>query len=180
MWYKKCLAELILPGKPGTSILKPKHKPGFHSILRHNDNITIPKIRKEGLLMSEARGHTYGEPDLIWGTTGKMYNADVPTVEFQISPEHLKSANIPSFGLHDEEEIEKYWENSNNYFALTKDIAPEDIKEIHEPWHDKARYMLENPDVLKHVQKNIHEFLQLPQEYSTAIRYLIEQRILKG
>jgi len=182
MWYRTTLAQLILPENFGSSILKPKYKRGLHSVIQFDED-RIPSIREHGLRIDKSRGHTYGEPDLIWGTIGEPYNKDVPNVEIQISPENIQSAEIP-WHLRDEEEIDKYWEIPKNYFALRKDIPPEDIIAIHEPWQDQVRYILENPDTLDYVQERIDEFLNpknswYDKKIATAVQYLIEQGILK-
>jgi hypothetical protein len=177
MWYRKVLADLILPDEPESLILKPKHRRGFHSILRQDWRERIPRIKQEGLLLNSALGDTYGEPNFIWGTTGwsGRYNKNAPTVEFQVSPEHIQSAEIPWY--REDRDLDEYWNTPSNYLVLRKDVPPEDILAIHEPWHEDLKYVLENPYALEQIKKDPKQFLEIDQ-YEPVVRYLIAQGII--
>lgn len=183
MWYRLCTDNNIYDEMkvidPETMPLKPHYRRGFHSVLRQDWKDRIPSILQNGLRIDKGLGQTYGEPNLIWGTTGYngRYNKTAPTVEFQISPEHLSSAYHP--GSRNEDQYDEYWKNSTNYITLTKNIEPEDILAIHAPWHEHLKYALENPDVIEMIKKDPKDFLEKAKafgEYETyepIVRYLI-------
>jgi hypothetical protein len=171
MWYRQARKEVILPG---TLPLKKDHYRGFHSILRSDAMERIPSILNEGLRIDKGLGNTYGEPNLIWGNTSwdKRYNKTAPTVEFQISPEHLKSAEVPYHSIGDSSRFyDEYFANPNKSFALRKSISPEDILSIHESWMDDVMYLLNNLDTLEYAKK---AYSDLPEENQKAVDFLVE------
>lgn len=150
MWYKYALDDakrnIILPG---SSPIKPDYFRAWSGVAGDLDS-----IREHGLSLDFARGHKYGEPDLIWGSTGGWDDRNQsyrlrPTVEFQISPEILKNAHTPwrSPGF----DYEKFFSKPGT-IALRDSIPPEDIIEIYEPWMDDVLYLLDNPDAFYYVE----------------------------
>ena len=173
---------------PETSILKPGHYRGFHSVIRQDWKDRLPSIWQKGLNTNQGLAEKYQEPSMIWGTTGYegRYNKSAPTVEYAISPEHLRSAFTPhARSEHDAPDYyDQHWKNPKNYITLQKDIDPEDILAIHEPWHDDVRYVLEdrNKDVLEMVKKDPKDFLQKAEAFGELDRYapVVEYLIANG
>lgn len=84
-----------------------------HRILYHatENNDTARKIFREGLLLSEMKGHISKEPDVIWATTRpNAYSEVKPLVIFQV-PENDPSVNYVG----------------TNQARVLRDVPPEDI-----------------------------------------------------
>ena len=140
--------------------------PDTHVRIFHNTSLdpgVINSIRQRGLTMEQARGNSYGEPNMIWGHTDLKSANDYGArssgmVEFQVPKNRfVQHAQLPpryNFGNTPEEqeaEFSDHWGGSN-HVAFYHPVPPEDILAIHEPWHDKLLYLRENPEALEAMQ----------------------------
>jgi len=170
MWYRWALDQakhnIILPGHSPL-------KPGYFRAWTGTEG-DFDSIRKHGLSLDFAQGHKYQEPDFIWGSTGgwedrnKSYRLR-PTVEFQISPEILKSANTPWYrpGF----DYENFFSKPGTV-ALTESIPPEDIIEIYEPWMDDVIYLLDNPEAFEYVKALVENGEDFGEDYIKAYEFI--------
>lgn len=192
MWYKLSTEQkkIVIPGMafPGDTPLKPGHYRAYHSVTRRPDKGTtgdeiIDSIKTKGLSLEHAKGHTYGEPDIIWGVTGdypnayeNRYNKHVPAVEFQVSRDHLRGALTPSWSDSDQD-YEKHFASPNQYVALMQSIEPENIIEVYPEWFDSAIYLLHNPDVWDYAIDHLDTMP--PEKEGAAIRFLLSKGAIK-
>lgn len=152
-------AELV-PSEKGSQPI-----PEGHVRLYHYTRGTPESIRGHGILLGRAKGSTYGEPNLIWGSTlppGPHHTI----VEFHVPASDISHhANYPEKGadLRD-------WESRNMHATLVRDIQPHEILAIHEPWHDRYRYIASHPDVARAVLAGEHDDLMEVEDYGPAIR----------
>lgn len=164
--------NIIIPDEgviwPETKPIPEGYRRGFHSIVNFDDLNDLQRrmdsIREKGLSLEHTRAHTYGEPALIWGTPNweHAYNKQVPTVEFQISPEmqdHFETPWHPNV-RHNPEYYDEWWKGGG-HLALNESIAPEDIIAIHEPWHEHLKYLL------KQHPEHLPELLQIYRNLDT-------------
>jgi len=172
MWYRYALEQIkhniILPGE---TALKPGYFRAWTGSRGDKDS-----IREKGLSLDFAEGHKYQEPDLIWGSTGGWDDRDKsyrlrPTVEFQISPEILKSADVPHYRANFD--YEQYFSKPGTV-ALRESIPAEDIIEIYEPWMDEVLYLLENPDAFEYIKDQVEGGEDLGSDYFHAYNFIKE------
>lgn len=170
MWYrwalKKVKDNIILPGK---TPLKPGYFRAWSGTTGDFDS-----IRKHGLSLDFSQGDKYNEPNLIWGSTGRWEDRhpsyiSLPTVEFQISPEILKTAEHPPYDPNFD--YEQFF-SKPGIIALTESIPPEDIIEIYEPWMDIVLYLLESPEAFEYLEKIIENGEDLDEDYLKAYRFI--------
>ena len=136
--------KIFVPPEPGTVPI-----PSNHIRLYHYTNADPDVIRREGLLLSKARGHSYGEPDFIWGST------QIPShyknyIEFSVPMDDKRFESIFGSGP-DKRQSPKYYEKGVHHFTLIGDVKPQEFIAVHEPWHYHYRYMIDGyvDDVLK-------------------------------
>ncbi len=140
-FYKHLMVESLVdkkiidvPKEPGTVPI-----PNNHIRLYHYTSAPAEELRRDGLLISKAKGHTYGEPDMIWSSL-KMPEEDQRYVEFSVP------IDDPRFGVKpDAFRGASYYKDKQSNFTFFDDIKPSEFIAIHEPWHHVYRYMTENP-----------------------------------
>lgn len=109
--------------------------PEGHVRLYHHTP-ALSAVRREGLRLSAARGHTYGEPDAIWATTeppgeyGRF-------VEFSVDPHELDIGRGSS---------PQDLESRRSNVTLSRDVSSSEFLATHEPWHRTARYLMDSDD----------------------------------
>ena len=62
----EAIGKIDVPKEPGTVPIPPNYVRLYHYTYTNPDD-----LRKDGLLLSKAKGHTYGEPDFVWSSTAK-------------------------------------------------------------------------------------------------------------
>lgn len=168
MWYRHALNSNIK--LPGRSDLKPGYFRAFHS----TNEDAIPSIREYGLRLNQGHGTLYSEPSFIWGKTDWAHRwfPDSPTVEFQISPEILKSAEHP----YNHPNPSDYFSQPNKMVALTRDIPPDDIIEIYDYWMDDVLYLLDDPETFNALEDDIKSgnILGIPDNFIKAYNFIKE------
>lgn len=127
--------ELAFP-TPGTTPVPEGHVRLFH----YTDNEGLAGIRKEGIKLSASRGHTYGEPNLVWASAGVpnndpdnklFHNKNV--VEFHMDPSDL------DIGRGTDPSV---LEKNNSHVTMLGDVSRGNIVAFHQPWHPVARDVL--------------------------------------
>jgi hypothetical protein len=141
-----------VPKEPGTVPI-----PSNHLRLYHYTNTTSDELQRDGLLMSKAKGHTYGEPDFVWASLKKP--SDYKTyVEFSVP------IDDPRFSIWGSKPdvsrgVEFYADGSDD-FTFRGDIKPDEFIAIHEPWHHAYRYIVdENPEMIPDVLAGKYDYL---------------------
>jgi SPP1 gp7 family putative phage head morphogenesis protein len=156
-----------VPPKIGTAKV-----PEGHIRLFHYTRGNPQQIREQGLKLSNARGHTYGEPDMIWGST-QPPSLDHNIVEYHIpaNDEMLSHmANCPRKG----EDLKEFMKGTQ-HVGMVRDIIPKEIIGVHEPWHHKYHYIQEHPDVKEATLKGEHDALLDMDDYGPAVRKVKEE-----
>jgi len=120
--------------------------PSNHIRLYHYTRGNPEDVRHEGLMMSHAKGETYGEPNMIWASSQPPDPSIKNIVEFHVSVDEPMSLERPNKGQSTEE-----WMKGNHHVGFYRDIRPEEILAVHEPWHEKYRYIMNDADLLKKV-----------------------------
>lgn len=139
-----------VPPAPGASPIPPNTMRIMH--YSHPDNVN--SIRKNGLLRSAGRGHTYGEPDAVWAAAGRPKRVDDMAdtgkvfVEGWVRPDQLDIGRPVTLGRDGEvddrvRESMKFAEDRNSHVTLMGNLPPNQIAAIHEPWHHSYRYLSE-------------------------------------
>ena len=113
----------------------------------HYTNGDPEAIRQEGLKLSYARGSSYGEPDMIWGSSVPPDAGIKNIVEFHVDAGEQMSLERPRDGQDPSE-----WMKGNHHVGFHRDIRPDEIIAVHEPWHGDYRYIMSNPEVIERVK----------------------------
>jgi hypothetical protein len=144
--------KIDVPAEPGTVSIPPNYLR-----LYHYSNETPEELRKTGLLLSKAKGNTYGEPNFVWASTAKP--GDYKTfVEFAVpidDPRFCRfggSAPDPSQGVD-------FYHKRGSDFTFLGDIKPSEFIAIHEPWHHTYRYLADDPENLRGTLRGDHDEL---------------------
>ena len=125
--------------------------------LFHFTRGNIEDIRKNGLLISQAQGSKYGEPDMIWGSTSLNEYKEMASykniIEFSVP---VQDIGFPK--QYGQEDIDKL-NSGSHHVGIFRDIRPNEILAIHEPWHSHYRYMEKDKELLKEVINGEHDEL---------------------
>jgi len=126
-----------IPAEPGSTPIGKDEVRFYHYTLPEN----LESIKTNGLQVTSARGETYGEPNLVWGSTSKQgYDFNSQTiVEYKLPIEELRSflvAGSPGQNTSAEELTA-----GNHNIGVPFDVKPENIIAIHEPWQSTYRYI---------------------------------------
>jgi hypothetical protein len=129
--------------------------------LYHYTGAPAQVIRDEGIRMDAAKGHSYGEPNLVWASTA------LPEVSHKVFAEFAIKAGDPRMDIGAYQPGIKYgyvegdpdrpgertpegWAKSltarGANVTFLGDIKPEEIIAVHEPWHQAYHHIKENPD----------------------------------
>ncbi len=145
------------------------HERGTHPIPEghirafHYTRGDVDSIKKHGLKLDHARGHTYGEPNMIWGSSNQPdHHHNV--VEFHIPH------NDPGIALGGHfQQDHTNWNKGVNHVGMRRDIKPHEILAVHEPWHQQYHYIKKHPDLHKEVLAGKHDHLLNTNGYGRAI-----------
>ena len=158
-----------LPAPPGTTPVPE----GALRLWHYTSDSALDSIEQTGLQMASARGESYGEPDLIWGSAQTPDFSDIdtrPRIEFYVLPEEVDIGR-PNVG-----ESGKAWADrltrAKAHVTTTTDIEPSRII-IHHKWHRATRYM--EREILAEVLAGEHDNLVGDKNYAhygKAIEYL--------
>ena len=99
-------------------------------------------IRKEGLKLSNARGNTYGEPNVIWSSTIKP-KTGLPIIEFAVPIDDKRITRMAGNYI-DVKDGADFYNNRDTHVTFYGDINPSEFIAIHEPWHRVYRYLIKN------------------------------------
>lgn len=162
-----------IPAAPGTVSIPKGHIRAYHWT-----NADPDQIKQEGLLLSRALGHTYGEPDLVWGSTSKPENGfnAKPVVEFHVPAEDLSGTVETPRGQDPEE-----WQKGYHHIGLRRDVRPDEIIAVHEPWHE-VYHGLNDRDGIEYVLSGaLDSYVDDPMfpDQSKAIRRIKEEHEAK-
>ncbi len=138
-----------VPPEPGKSPLPGGTVRGFH----YTDAKNLDAVRREGLLIRHARGHTSQEPDAIWFSgTNSYWKGDPGSVLLEVA---VPPKTIVIGG-------------TSSNFALMQDVPPSWIIAVHEAWHSHYRYLVENDR--EGTIAGDHDSLLTDKAYGPAIR----------
>lgn len=140
-----------VPPEPGSTPIPPDSVRLYHYITLHKGGFTeeqaaIDSLKKNGIDIKLSRGSTYGEPNVVWGSTQKPHRNKI-YVEFAIP------MNDPRWLIgKPRSQADVDWLNkSGGDVTFGSSIKPEEIIAIHMPWHHTYRYLVSHnmiPEVL--------------------------------
>lgn len=153
--YYEYLAEVRVsknvvkvPAEPGSVSI-----PSDHIRLYHYTTADVDELMRNGLMMSKARGSTYGEPNMIWASSIKP-GGHKTYVEFSVSK------NDERFGINDPRRMDNFDVKYPRDYTFLSDIKPQEFIAIHEPWHNDYRYIVDdNPDMIDDVLAGKYDYL---------------------
>lgn len=128
-----------------------------HLRLYHYTDATPEELNRDGLLMSKAKGHTYGEPNFVWASLKKP-NDYKRYVEFSVP---IDDPRFSFWGSKpDVSRGASFYKDKSNDFTFDGDIKPSEFIAIHEPWHHAYRYIVdENPEMIPDVLAGKYDYL---------------------
>lgn len=161
-----------VPDAPGTTPIPGGYVRLYH-YTRVDDASDLSKhraaesLRRHGILISESRGETYGEPNVVWAST-HMPGRNKVFAEFALSMDDPRwVVGKPPSDDTPEEYMERGWD-----CFFSDSIRPEEIIAVHEPWHYHYRYILEN-DLTDEVRAGEFNHLLGTREYGPAVRKVL-------
>ena len=172
-YYNHLLAEsendkqiIPIPKEPGTVPI-----PNNHLRLYHYTDASTEELKRNGLLLNKAKGHTYGEPNFVWASLQKppRYKR---YVEFSVP---IDDSRFSTWGSKpDARGGVEYYKGKSNDFTFMGDIKPDEFIAIHEPWHHVYRYLVDKK------QSQIKNILNGEYDYLIDDRYSNEAEAIKA
>jgi hypothetical protein len=157
-------AGVTVPEDPGTTPVPPGHVRLYHYTKISNPE-AAEALRQNGLDISQARGSTYGEPNVVWASSRTPERSKV-FAEFSISADDPRWAEgKPEPGSDPREYERRGWDC---YFRDS--IRPDEIIAVHEPWHWQYRYLKKNPGLWDELESGEFDRLLNDAEYGPAVR----------
>jgi len=159
-----------VPPEPGTLPIPPDHVRLYHyTKVNGADDASkfqaAELLRQRGVDISQARGSSYGEPNVVWASTATPDPSRV-FAEFSIGMNDPRWAmNKPAPGENPREYEARRWDC---YFRDS--IRPDEIVAVHEPWHWKYRYLRKNPNLWDQLEQGDFDRAMNDEEYGPAIR----------
>ena len=146
--------RIYVPPEPGTKPIPHNHLRLYH----YTDPECLDDIRKHGLQLKHAKGHTYHEPNFIWASLSKP--RDFKTfIEFSVA---INDPRLTQFGgAKPREDLGvEFYKNRGSDFTFSQDITPNDFIDIHEPWHHPYRYITqEGTNIIEEVLNGKFDYL---------------------
>lgn len=138
-----------VPPAPGEASVPADHVRLYHytrSPEGESQEQAEERLYQQGIDIGKARGHTYGEPDVVWGST-QIPNKGKVFAEFNIHKDD------PRWGIgRPKTSKDVDWlHKSGADVTLMGSVKPEEITAVHLPWHHTYRYLQEHnmfPEVL--------------------------------
>jgi hypothetical protein len=158
-YYKHLLFESLVdkkiidvPKEPGTVPI-----PSNHLRLYHYTDASNDELERDGLLISKAKGHMYGEPDFVWASLKQPGNYK-KYVEFSVP---IDDPRFSMWGSKpDAYRGAEFYSGKSNDFTFQGDIKPNEFIAIHEPWHHHYRYIVnEKPSIVQNVLDGEYDYL---------------------
>lgn len=174
-WLKAAWRERVssIPA-PGETPIPEGHYRFYHytrgnSPEEYRQNLN--SIKQNGLQLDQARGESYGEPNLIWGS-GSPPDDRHHFVEFHV-PRDFEGWDIGKPWMEKGHSPQDYADRGTHVTFL-RNIPPENIVATHEPWHRAVKYIQElKPKEVKELEellnKDNSDYLD---EYRIAMKYL--------
>ena len=128
-------AKVEVPDEPGTVSISPNHLR-----LYHYTSVDPKILKREGLKRSAAKGHTYGEPDVVWASLTLPSDSKI-FVEFSMAIDDPRFAKWAGNAPDSSAGVE-YYKGRGSDFTIYGDISPSEFIAIHEPWHHTYRYLV--------------------------------------
>lgn len=123
----------------------------------------LASIVEHGIRQDRAKGESYGEPSVVWGSTAKPHDFK-EFVEFWVKPDEIGIGKPQSreYGKQlSQEEIDEF--NAGNHdVTLHGDVAPERIIGVHEDWHGSYRYAAQEDSLQKEIKEGGMNYLLDP------------------
>lgn len=160
-YYEYLLVEMDVRSKEVVKVPKEAGSeaiPSNHLRLYHYTDVGVDELMRDGLLLSKAKGHTYGEPDFVWASL-KRPSDYKRYVEFSVPIDDDRFSDWGS--APDVERGVEFYKGRSNDFTFRGDIKPEEFIAIHEPWHHSYRYMTEEPEVIQDVLDGKYDYLTM-------------------
>lgn len=163
-----------VPPAPGTAPVPE----GALRVYHYTDDLSA--VLASGLQRSKAKGHTYGEPDVVWASAQRPGNHK-EYVEFYVYPFELGIGREIGQERFTPEQVQAR-EAYGSDVTLLGDLPPERIISYHQRWHDTYRYLSESPEKIMEVLRGDHDGItkdDFPDEYR-AIQLLKKQYTLQN
>jgi hypothetical protein len=159
------------PAAPGETPLPPDTIRLYHYTEGPEE---LASITKHGLLVSKAKGHTYGEPNMVWASA-ETPHYDRHFVEIAASPRQL---DIGSGYFKDRDhptakEIEEITKRGSNV-TFHGDVRPDQIIATHTPSDEAYRYIDDSPYNQKELRADPHAYDFDPATNEAVRRWLAD------
>jgi hypothetical protein len=173
--YQRVAALTDVPPPPGSTPLSPDHVRLYHYTHLQKgmtEEQVVENLKQHGLDIKKAKGSSYGEPNVIWGST-QVPNRNHIFTEFAVHKDD------PRWGIgrpRTTKDVE--WLNKSGGDVTFQDsIRPEDFIAIHVPWHDTYRYLVEH-DMVNDVVNGEYDYLldKPDSKEAKAIQYIKDRR----
>jgi hypothetical protein len=142
-----------VPKPPGETPIPADHVRLYHYISSYkggqkpeSEEQMAENIKNGGIDISKARGHIYGEPDVVWASTR-------PPGKHKVFAEFDIHKDDPRWGIGKPRTPgDVDWLNKGDvHVTFGGSIEPHEIKAVHLPWHGTYRYLQSHnmfPEVL--------------------------------
>lgn len=155
-WRRAAGVSDPVPPEPGQSPIPPGTVRMYHVTPLDN----LDSILRNGLTLDNARGTTYGEPNLIWFSNNtdywNPYHGRSVMLEVAIPTSVIEEAGFALIG------------GPGGNMGTPFDIPSDWIVAVHEPWHGHYRYVETSggdPDVLD----GLREMAETDEQYARAL-----------
>ena len=128
----------------------------------------LESVSKNGIDLSKAKGHTYGEPNVVWASAQKPGD-NKSYVEFAVS------VDDPRIVIGKPSQSPEEYMNYGHNCAFNDSIKPNEIIAVHEPWHNKYRYIMDRPELQADIKDGKYDHLINNKEYGPAINLVKNQ-----
>ena len=162
-----------IPPAPGTSPIPEGHLRLYHYFPYESDRDergTVASLWGQGINFGNAKGHTYGEPNMVWASGTKPQD-DHAYVEFSVAWDDPRHAGVKM--RKDSIALAKNWN-----FPFRGSIRPDEFIAIHLPWHNHVRDFRDGgqvEDVLSGRFDNLLDF----GDYGKAIKFIKSHAVQK-
>jgi hypothetical protein len=169
LWLESNINEV--PSEPGSTPVPQDHVRLYHYInLRDgtSEEQALANVRQNGIDIKKARGSTYGEPNVVWGSTQMPHRGKI-FIEFSVS------MNDPRWGIgRPKSHADVDWlHKSGANVTFSDSIRPDEIIAIHLPWHGTYRYLIKH-NMIDNVKAGEYDhLLDKPEsDEARAIQYI--------
>ncbi len=165
MQFKLFLESFEIPSPPGTEPIPANHVRLYHYVNPNgkNEEEVVSSLKQHGLDIKQARGESYGEGNVIWGTT-RIPNLHRIFVEFSVDK------NDPRWLLGKGADFSRGHEV---HATFGDSIKPEEFIAIHVPWHQKYYYLIDSNKIQDVLNGKFDYILKKPEsDEAKAINYI--------